>query len=178
LSKNRVIIILIALIVVGAGAAIFFLGGEKPAQEPARISKTIKIEVPEEPVTPVEEVAKVEPEPKLKPEPAPKPKVVKKAPAVKKVPARTSFKPWVINVASFSQRSEALDFAQAIRSAGYDPYITEFIMNNTKWHRVRIGFYETKAEAVKVGEELAKRFKQPGAWVVKPMRQEVLDHMQ
>jgi hypothetical protein len=50
-------------------------------------------------------------------------------------------------------------------------------MNNLKWHRVRVGFYENRAEAVRVAEELSERFKEPGAWVVRPTRKEVLNHL-
>jgi outer membrane biosynthesis protein TonB len=129
LGKIKGIIILIALIIVVAGAGLVFLGGEEPFQEPEIISKTIKIVEPEEPAKPVKEVAEVEPEPK--PVPAPKPKAEKVPPPAKK--ASVTFKPWAVNVASFSQRAEALSFAKALKSAGYNPYVTEFIMNNLKF---------------------------------------------
>lgn len=177
MSKNTVLIILIALIVLGTGAAIFFLGGEEPAPKPEAVSKRIKIVTPEEAAKPAMEVVKIEPSPEPKPavKPAPTPPAPK--PVVKKAPKKAVYKPWVVNVSSFSQKKEALAFAEKLRGAGYTPYLTEFTMDGVKWHRVRVGFFKTKAEAKRVGDELSVKFKQPGAWIVKPMRSEVLKHM-
>lgn len=179
MSKNTVLIILIALIVLGTGAAVFFLGGEEPVPEPEAVSKRIKIVTPEEAAKPAMEVAKIEPasepEPVVKPAPAPPPRAPK--PTVKKAPEKTVYKPWAVNVSSFSQKKEAIAFAEKIRGAGYAPYVTEFTLDGVKWHRVRVGFFNTKAEAKRVGDELSVKFKQPGAWVVKPPKSEVLEHM-
>jgi cell division septation protein DedD len=178
LNKNVTIILLIVLILIGTGAAIFYYGGTEPEAEPEVISKRIKIEVPEGPTVAHMEVAEPEPVPKPAPLPpeAPKP-LVKKAPPPKKAPEKVVFKPWVVNVASFSQKKEAINFAKTVRSAGYTSYVTEVTLNGVKWHRVRVGFFKTRTEANKVGEDLSRKFKQPGAWVVKPKRGELLKHM-
>jgi DedD protein len=180
LNKNVTIILPIVLIVIFTGAAIFYYGGEEPEAEPEVISKGIKIKVPEGPTVAPMEVAEPEPAPVPKPAPAPPaaPKQpVKKAPPPKKAPEKVVFKPWVVNVASFSQKKEAINFAKTVRSAGYTSYVTEITLNGVKWHRVRVGFFKTKAEANKVGEDLSRKFKQTGAWVVKPKRGELLKHM-
>lgn len=178
MNKNVTIILLIVLILIGTGAAVFYYGGEEPEAEPEVISKRIKIEVSEGPTVAPMEVVEPEPVPKpaLPPPEAPKP-FVKKAPPPKKAPEKVVFKPWVVNVASFSQEKEAINFAKTVRSAGYTSYVTEVTLNGVKWHRVRVGFFKTRAEANKVGEDLSRKFKQPGAWVVKPKRGELLKHM-
>lgn len=183
MSKNTVLIILIALIVLGTGAAVFFLGGEEPAPEPGAVSKRINIVTPEEAARPPMEVAKIEPAPEPKPAvkpaptPPPPPPAPAPKPAVKKALKKTAYKPWAVNVSSFSQKKEAHAFAEKIGEAGYTPYVTEFTLDGVKWHRVRVGFFKTKAEAERVGDELTVKFKQPGTWVVKPTKSEVLKHM-
>lgn len=86
-------------------------------------------------------------------------------------------KRWAVNTGSFSSRKEAKKFAKKLTDAGYENvYITEFKKDGINWHRVRVGFYGSKAEAIKVEGELSTKFSIDTPWAVKPARNEVVRH--
>ncbi|MEK6531724.1 MAG: SPOR domain-containing protein [Deltaproteobacteria bacterium] len=82
------------------------------------------------------------------------------------------FKPWVVNVASFSGQKEAEEFIISLKAKGYAAYRTEFTKNKRLWHRVRVGFFSTVKDARKTGAAIEKEFNVRGAWVAKVARQE------
>jgi DedD protein len=152
--------------------------GPEPVPSHDKVAKAGPELGPEpEPKTPLPRPEAPTPKPPDKKTPLPQSKVPTAKPLAKKAPVAATFKPWAINVSSFKNRTAAQKFAQEIRSAGYNAYVTDFTLKNVKWHRVRVGFYETEAKATRVREELAKRFNRPDAWMVKPGRREVLKHM-
>jgi cell division protein FtsN len=63
-----------------------------------------------------------------------------------------------------------------LSSSGYNSYVTRFFHKNRNWYRVRVGFYPTRAEAVKAQKALSDKFNTPGAWVVQPTLSEVAKH--
>ena len=112
----------------------------------------------------------------------PKKKVAKKAPPKKVAPAVQGGKlaatlPWAINLASFSKFSAAKALALKLESSGYNAYTTEFEKDGLTWHRVRIGFYRSREEALKVADELSKKkLVRSKPWVVKPQTDEVIKY--
>ncbi|MBI5885555.1 MAG: SPOR domain-containing protein [Deltaproteobacteria bacterium] len=86
-------------------------------------------------------------------------------------------KRWAVNTGSFSDRKEAEKFAKKLTEAGYENvYVTEFKKDGINWNRVRVGFYGSKAEAIKVEGEISAKFKIDTPWAVRPSRNEVARH--
>lgn len=203
-EKKVLIIIIIALVAAGV-AAFLFLGGSEPAEEEeVAVSTRVTIQAPEVPVQPQEittekegEVAVPAPAPvsPTKPSAVPAPPVkevkkeVKEAPKaeVKAKPAKEkkrvstakkpSFRPWVINVASFSTKAQADELKSALKKDGYKVYSTEFFKDGVKWQRVRVGFYKTEAEAKRVSKKIASSYKLAKPWVVRPAKSETAKYM-
>ncbi|OGQ60064.1 MAG: hypothetical protein A3J24_08555 [Deltaproteobacteria bacterium RIFCSPLOWO2_02_FULL_53_8] len=93
-------------------------------------------------------------------------------PAVKKI-----IKQWAVNTGSFSSKGEAERFAQKLRDAGYDTvYITKFLKDGVKWHRVRVGFYKTETEARGVETAIIGKFNIDTPWAVKVSKKERMQH--
>ncbi len=87
-------------------------------------------------------------------------------------------RPWAINIASFSTVSSARTLRAKIESYGYNAYLTEFDKDGRTWHRVRVGFYGSRATAMKAGAALKKKRLVPrDPWVVKPKKSEVLKYI-
>ena len=110
---------------------------------------------------------------------APKKKVIKKAPPKKAAPAGklAATLPWAINLASFSKASAAKSLAAKLKSHKYNAYTTEFEKDGQVWHRVRIGFYKSREEAMKVASALSKKkLVRSKPWVVKPQTDEVIKY--
>ncbi|MBI1911482.1 MAG: SPOR domain-containing protein [Deltaproteobacteria bacterium] len=85
-------------------------------------------------------------------------------------------KPWAINVASFPSLREAQSLAAALKSAGYNTYITDVTKETVKWHRVRVGYFKTREEAEKAGKKIGKKFNVDTPWIVKPTKSEGASH--
>ncbi len=194
---KKKILILILLIVVAAAAAYFFLlGGELPTEEfaveePVSVTRRIKVEPPPEldaaskkAPKKVEVAAKDEPEPKAEQKTKVETKTETKAKAKTKVAKKpdTIVKPeqlsnmYVINMASFLSRKDADAFRSEIAAVGYNAYVTEFVKDNTTWHRVRVGFYPTRSEAKKYSKILSKKFNVQSAWLSRATETEVARH--
>lgn len=82
--------------------------------------------------------------------------------------------PWIVNVASFSTSSEAAGLASTLREAGFNAYLTEFTKDGKKWHRVRVGFYSTKREAVQASKAIAAKHRVKSPWVAKAAKEEII----
>lgn len=95
----------------------------------------------------------------------------------KSVLKKLKLKPWAVNVASFPSEAEAKKLISNLKSAGYRGYVTEFTKNGVKWHRVRVGFYHTRDEAIKTGKRIETKFHVRYAWAVQPAREEALEHI-
>lgn len=111
---------------------------------------------------------------------------VKKAVEKERKPAKTAkaaqpkkpeAKPWAINVASFASLPEAQNLAISLRKAGYKSYVADFTRDSVQWHRVRVGFFSTRAEAEKAGRDIQSRFRVDTPWIVKPESDEIKSHL-
>ena len=189
-EKKVLIIIIVALVVAGV-AAFLFLGGSQPAEEEeVAVSTRVTIQATEVPVQPQEIIPEKAAE---VPAPAPMPKEVKKEvkevpkAEVKAMPAKEkkraptakkpSYRPWVINVASFGTKAQADELKNALKKDGYKVYTTEFFKDGVKWHRVRVGFYKSEAEAGGVSKKIASSYKLAKPWVVRPATSETAKYM-
>lgn len=105
-------------------------------------------------------------------------KQVTKAPkAAKAVTARDiKARPWVVGLASFKTLGEAQEVTGSLKALHHNAYITETVKDGRKWYRVRVGFYETREDAEKVGQSLSARFGLKNLWVVKPSKDEARAH--
>jgi cell division septation protein DedD len=93
--------------------------------------------------------------------------------------AKEGSRPWAINIASFSTASSARTLKAKLESYGYNAYLTEFDKDDRTWHRVRVGFYRSRDEAMKAGAVLKKKRLVPSdPWVVKPNKSEVSKHIE
>ncbi|MBI5587168.1 MAG: SPOR domain-containing protein [Deltaproteobacteria bacterium] len=88
---------------------------------------------------------------------------------VAKAPSRGA---WALNVASFSNLPDAKNLRGRLKSAGYNSYITEFTKDSIRWYRVRVGFYQTRGDAVNIGKKIKQKFRVQTPWVVKPPKEE------
>ncbi len=102
-------------------------------------------------------------------------KTVSKKPALNR--NAMVLKRWAVNVASFPNENEAKKLVNSLKSAGYNGYITEFMKNDIRWHRVRVGFYRSREEAQKAGKRISAKFKISSSWVVKPAKKEAQEHI-
>jgi len=104
-------------------------------------------------------------------------KPLKKTGKKHRAPLKTIKKSWVINIASFTRRSEAEKLKKRLSSSGYNVYITEFQKGSTLYYRVRVGFYSTSNEARKKGRAIASAFRGIRTpWVSKPGMDEIIRH--
>ena len=158
------------------------------AKELAEGAKPVKAAVKEEVKAPPKKAVKLSPPKKKAAKKAPpKKKVVKKAPPKKKVvkkapPGKKAVKlaatfPWAVNLASFSKPSAAKNLAAKLKSSGYNAYTTEFEKDGKSWHRVRIGFYKSREEAMNIASTLSKKkLVRSKPWLVKPQTDEVIKY--
>ncbi len=106
-----------------------------------------------------------------------KPQAGKKASEVilsKSVDKAALSKPWALNIASFPSIIEAQTLTGKLKKAGYDAYITEFMKNGVRWHRVRVGFYYTRNEAAVAAKVIGKKLHLQSPWIVKAEKEEIL----
>jgi len=138
-----------------------------PQTGPAKPTEIAKLEVAkkEEAKPPVKEVI---PEKK---------KAVAKKETPKPTAKKAQDKPWAIHVASFTSMDEAQAIAQKLKQGKFNTYITEFNLKGRQWYRVRVGFYSSEEEAKVVGKRISRSYNLSGIWTVKPMKQEVMTHL-
>lgn len=84
---------------------------------------------------------------------------------------------WVLNIASFPKLSEAQSLAGKLKKAGYKAYVVKFTKESVQWHRVRVGFFNSREAAVKTGKGIKTRFNLDQPWVTKPDKAELSAHM-
>lgn len=77
---------------------------------------------------------------------------------------------YVINVISQPDKLSELNIQQASQVSGGLTYETSFERDGLTWHRLRVGFFETKAAAEAARKDILSLF--PDAWVVKVSAQE------
>jgi cell division septation protein DedD len=96
------------------------------------------------------------PRPELPPRPATKAEPPPASPApVASEPAPEGERPWTVQVAAFRVPGAAEDAARRLRSAGFDAYVVSGEgADGAPTYRVRVGRYQSRAEAREVAEHL------------------------
>lgn len=198
MGKAKKIILVLVLILLAGGAVYTYvpledipyvgelLGGGDAAEDRSKIkviSKRIKVTPPasltkgaelsseditEEVVVTAPKVAKPTPKPRPTPMAKPKAKPAPRPAVTTMAAKRPAQKPYIVNVASFRTKSEALQVKDTLRKGGYNVYRTEFVKDGTKWHRIRVGFYPSRAEADKVSKEVVSKYGIKGGWITRP----------
>lgn len=83
---------------------------------------------------------------------------------------------WVVNVASYTSQSEANATFDMLSEMDFDPYITEFFLNETLWYRVRVGFFGSRTSANSTKKEIETGLNITDAWSVKAAASELSRH--
>ncbi len=192
-KNSRLFIVIAALIIITGAAIIFFLssGDQVSDTDNMVVRKSIRVTDPTKPLEGAQATRVTTAPAKAGAAKAgtSKAKTAKvatsKTASVKTVPVKTDpvktvsekaakrDEIYAIHVASFHGEKYARRLERAIDSAGYNAYITTFVKDNVNWYRVRVGFFEAKDDAKKTSAIISKRFKQPGAWIVRPPKDEV-----
>ena len=126
--------------------------------------------------TAAEEKSQPAPEKNLsKPQQAPA-QIEEKKPENKKTASAASKNkqaPWVINALSTKSKKEAEHYLKLFSQTTYTVYSYEINLKGENWHRIRLGFFSSKRMAEEIGEALAKEYKLPPPWIVKPKSSEI-----
>jgi hypothetical protein len=80
---------------------------------------------------------------------------------------------WVVNVLSTPNRKEIVPAAMKLLQQGYLAYITRTNVKGKNYMRLRVGFYEEKAEADAVGEKIKALLNLGEPWKTKAGEEEV-----
>jgi len=80
---------------------------------------------------------------------------------------------WVINVLSTLDEDRALRLMDALMKMPYHVYSYQKEIKGQNWYRIRVGFFDSRAEAERVGLELARKHQLPPPWIVKPGPSEI-----
>ncbi|MBI5327626.1 MAG: SPOR domain-containing protein [Deltaproteobacteria bacterium] len=102
---------------------------------------------------------------------------VKKEEQKPSVSKKTTYKPWVVHIASYVSREEAEAMVKRFKQDNYNAYVTEFDFKGKQWYRLRIGFYSSASEARAVGQKISNGYNINGIWPVRPVKKEIMDHM-
>lgn len=141
------------------------------APAPRRVEQAVK----EEKKAPVEKVKTGAPKAVKTVKAEKKPVAPKKtaAPSKRMLPGKAL----ALNVASFSSLSEAQSLAGKLKKAGYNAYITSFLKDSTRWHRVRVGFFSSRDEATRTARAIQSKFRVEKPWIAKPDASELKAHL-
>lgn len=104
------------------------------------------------------------------PEAKPAPAEAKPAPAGEISPSRNKAAKawWVVNSYSTPEAADAERILKKLLGDGYTVYSYPTEVDGRVWHRVRVGFFKSQAEAQTAGEALAQRHNLPKPWVARP----------
>lgn len=92
-------------------------------------------------------------------EPPPERKMREKAAVGKKAAAEASpaDRPWTVQVNALPDEKTARAWVDRLKDKGYQAYVSEVNHNGKLWYRVRVGRFETREEADKVGAVLRSK---------------------
>ncbi len=88
---------------------------------------------------------------------------------------RQANKVWVLNVLSTPNKREIIPAAVKLVREGYRVYITRAKAKGKDWMRLRVGFFEKKAEADAEGEKIEALLDLGEPWKTKAGKQELED---
>jgi cell division septation protein DedD len=80
---------------------------------------------------------------------------------------------WVINALSTQDGEKARQVLDRMIKLPYFVYSYPVEIKGVNWHRIRIGFFASQAEAERTGVKLAREFELPPPWLLKPSSQEI-----
>ena len=108
------------------------------------------------------------------PPPAPQPdaSAAQAAPADRDAPGPAPEGRWAINVLSTQDLDKADRLIKALADTPYQVYAYETVVKGALWHRIRVGFFRSRAEAQAVGDKLAAEHHLPEPWIVRPTQEE------
>jgi len=73
---------------------------------------------------------------------------------------------WLINLASFTSKSEALKYMSGVSLSGKGHLlISTAIVQKKRWYRVRVGYFDNRSEADRALKRISKRYFLPKAWI-------------
>lgn len=73
---------------------------------------------------------------------------------------------WVLNIISTRNPEKARNIHELLAKSPYRIYTYKVEAQGSTWYRVRVGFFQSYAEAKKASEFLTKQFQMPEAWIV------------
>jgi cell division septation protein DedD len=80
---------------------------------------------------------------------------------------------WVVNVLSTKDMTILRKTFDALIETPHQVYSYQAKVKGENWHRIRVGFFETREEAERVGRQLSAKHNLPKPWLVKPGPQEL-----
>ncbi|MDH4069788.1 MAG: SPOR domain-containing protein [Ignavibacteria bacterium] len=81
-----------------------------------------------------------------------------------KPPVKSKTGSFTVQVSSWETKFKANDEMSRLTAANFDAFVEEGTVNGERWYRVRVGRYESRAEAATAAERLG-RMLENGAWV-------------
>jgi DedD protein len=88
------------------------------------------------------------------------------APTPVETPKTTKQRAWVVQVASFSERSKALKLRDRLRKSGYTAFVESVSMSKGTLYRVRVGPVVKREKADSLRKKIIKEFKIKDALVM------------
>jgi len=83
---------------------------------------------------------------------------------------------WVVHVASVRTRELAMVQKEQLMAAGFPAYSVPAKVRGEDWIRVRVGFFNSRGEAQKAGEQIERKFIAKGPyWITKISKKEMED---
>jgi len=73
---------------------------------------------------------------------------------------------WVLNIISTREKEKAERIHNILTKSPYRVYTYKVEAQGSRWYRVRVGFFDTYAEAKTASEFIVRHFQMPEAWIV------------
>lgn len=72
---------------------------------------------------------------------------------------------WTVQAYATTKSDQAIELTLRLRSRGFDAYTVQVPLRGETWYRVRVGHFESRAEASALAERLKSEQKLSGAYV-------------
>ncbi|MFO7736887.1 MAG: SPOR domain-containing protein [Desulfatiglandaceae bacterium] len=92
---------------------------------------------------------------------------------IRKNQADLAQKNWVVNVLSSQNAEDLVPPAIVLMKSGYSIYISNAIVKERKWMRLRVGFFPTRSEAMAAGKEILSILNTDETWVTQVAHREL-----
>lgn len=74
---------------------------------------------------------------------------------------------WVVNILSSTKDKKIVNQTAKLIEKGYPVYITDALIKDKKWQRLRVGFFKTKKEADELGRDIMSSLDLTDSWSTK-----------